>query len=1466
MMSQKLIETNVFDLLARPLRNLLAKRGFSKPTRPQIEAIPKILEGKNILLIAPTGTGKTEAAILPILHMLLPAPRVRGIKAIYITPLRALNRDLLERLEWWCRELDLKISVRHGDTAIHERRKQALSPPDVLITTPETLQVVLMGKLLSQHLPTVRWVIVDEVHELADNKRGAQLSLSLERLRRVKAGDFQIIGLSATIGSPEEVAKFLVGVGRKCEVVDATVARKIETDVLYPTPKRGDQMLASELYTYPAVAARLRAMRKLIEKHGSTLVFTNTRPMAEILTSRFRMWDMGFPVSIHHGSLSSFSRTRTEQGLKAGDLKSVVCVSGDSRVLLANGKWAPIYELTLRPDNVCVTSLSDLLKIQSSPVRLVKKTGISPLVQVSTKLGFQLKSTYDHRFLTINRNGNLDWVMARNLKIGSPVAIARCTKLVEDVPTLLDFIPANSYVHISKDLRDKLREILRNKYGTYVRLAKFLSISIDKIKGYLSRGRAMPFNTLALLLREAGIPLKRIQHKITGIGSKNYLRGLIPYSINEKVARTIGFLLADGAITRKDMLRLFNTDRVLLQRYAETLKTEFGSRYTMVKQKSGVWVARFHATWLCELLKKIGVGGGRKAKKIRIPPVFFSSRSNLVFAFLGGYFDGDGCFERHRGKVYSALFGTSSERMARDLQLILLSQGILSALRKKEGKRGPEYVIAILGGRHLRKFLRNCSFWRTREELKEVSEGYSHRDIIPNIGSILRSIRKASGLTTYAIQKLHKIDPSRYERNERTITREKLQQLIAIYERSTSIPKILKSLQNSDIFWDYVSKIEEIDSEPVYDVFDVKDSSNFIVNGFITHNCTSSMELGLDIGRINLCIQYNSPRQVTRLLQRVGRSGHRIGGVAKGAIIVQDPSDALESIVIAARSKRRDLEQVPIPDKPLDVLMHELVGLMAYARRWNVDDVYEIIKGAYPYRDLSKDEVIEVLRYMESLSRKLAWVSPEGEAFARPARHKRLFTYYFENLSMIPQVRQYLVVDDERNEPVGILDESFIAEYGEPGVKFVIGGSAWRIVQVYKNKVYVKPGDDPLGAIPTWIGEEIPVPYSVAQEVGEIRRQVEELTNKGLDLDKISKKLSEQYGVEQDVMKKALEDTFEQLKLGMPVPTHERITVEKVKDMHVVQAHFGTLVNRTLARFIAHQASEELGETVAISIDPYRILLKSKALSPEELVNILKGKLGGEFQTTVKSLIEDSKFFRWRLVQVARRMGVLEQEAELTSRVVDQLMKGLRGTPVHEETFKEVIYKDLDLHGTVDVLEKIKAGKLELVSLGVREEPSPISSLVWKRPTIALEPVSGERLRMLAIVSARARLLSEVRTFACAKCGEYVEDCSIHELDEKPKCPSCGSALIGMAEETSDEVRRALEFPKRKGKIWKSILDTSKLISKHGRLAAVALAARGITPEAAKEILGKEKKLSGKFLELVLRKEREALLKRFKWT
>ncbi|MCW4014052.1 MAG: DEAD/DEAH box helicase, partial [Candidatus Bathyarchaeota archaeon] len=205
-------EDNAFSQLCRPVRRLIQEKGFEQPTEPQRKLIPIILEDKDVLLISATATGKTEAATLPVLHkFLMNGGRQPGISIIYVTPLRALNRDILDRMTYWANRLDMRLGVRHGDTSQKERSYQRRSPPDMLITTPETLQAILQGRTIKNHLKTVRWIIIDEIHELADNKRGSQLSLALERIKAIAEETPQLIGLSATIGTPEKVAKFLGG-------------------------------------------------------------------------------------------------------------------------------------------------------------------------------------------------------------------------------------------------------------------------------------------------------------------------------------------------------------------------------------------------------------------------------------------------------------------------------------------------------------------------------------------------------------------------------------------------------------------------------------------------------------------------------------------------------------------------------------------------------------------------------------------------------------------------------------------------------------------------------------------------------------------------------------------------------------------------------------------------------------------------------------------------------------------------------------------------------------------------------------------------------------------------------------------------------------------------------------------------------------------------------------------------------
>src|SRR2546422_9133028 len=200
-----------FTLLSPPVKSLLEQSGISAPTPPQAEAIPLIARGENVLVIAPTGSGKTEAALLPLIDRMVQDESRQGISLLYVTPLRALNRDLLRRLIIWSGKLGFTVQVRHGDTPQKDRRQMSTRPPGLLITTPETLQAILPGSRMREHLRHVKAVVIDEIHELAGDRRGAQLTVGLERLREVTRIPFQRVGLSATVGNPSEIALFLGG-------------------------------------------------------------------------------------------------------------------------------------------------------------------------------------------------------------------------------------------------------------------------------------------------------------------------------------------------------------------------------------------------------------------------------------------------------------------------------------------------------------------------------------------------------------------------------------------------------------------------------------------------------------------------------------------------------------------------------------------------------------------------------------------------------------------------------------------------------------------------------------------------------------------------------------------------------------------------------------------------------------------------------------------------------------------------------------------------------------------------------------------------------------------------------------------------------------------------------------------------------------------------------------------------------
>ncbi|MEM0192606.1 MAG: DEAD/DEAH box helicase, partial [Candidatus Korarchaeum sp.] len=280
-----MMHDDILNLLPNCLVSAIKDREIIELTEIQINGIPHIMRGENTLLIAPTGSGKTEAAMWPIISRMLSSKDRGGFLALYVTPLRALNRDLEDRIRFWASKCGLDVGVRHGDTLKSERLRQSKQPPQILITTPETLQIMLSSPKLSLYLSNVMYVVIDEVHELLDDKRGVQLSLALERLRRVTGREFQRIMLSASLGNPELAISYFSYL-REGSIVVSGEERRMEISVVFPKVTEEDLRLSSKFLLEPEVFSRIRFLADVVRSSRSAIVFTNTRSMAEALGHR----------------------------------------------------------------------------------------------------------------------------------------------------------------------------------------------------------------------------------------------------------------------------------------------------------------------------------------------------------------------------------------------------------------------------------------------------------------------------------------------------------------------------------------------------------------------------------------------------------------------------------------------------------------------------------------------------------------------------------------------------------------------------------------------------------------------------------------------------------------------------------------------------------------------------------------------------------------------------------------------------------------------------------------------------------------------------------------------------------------------------------------------------------------------------------------------------------------------------
>ncbi|MGA1974196.1 MAG: DEAD/DEAH box helicase [Conexivisphaerales archaeon] len=892
------------------LRVLLSKAGIESPTSIQTKTWPIIIRRKNSLVCAPTGSGKTEAVMIPVLVSMAASRKVPGIRALYVTPLRALNRDLLVRLTEYAEAVGLKAAVRHGDSPESARRKTLTNPPDLLITTPETLGILLSSKKFKENLRTVEWVVIDEVHELVNSKRGAHLAISLERLAYIASKPPVRVGVSATIGNLDLAAKFILGAEGDYAIIVDPVPREYEIE---PILLDGD---------FRAVASYV--LKDMVGKnYGTSLVFANTRDEVEIITALMKEKNE-LSVGVHHGSLSKEIREDVERALKGGKLRVVVS--------------------------------------------------------------------------------------------------------------------------------------------------------------------------------------------------------------------------------------------------------------------------------------------------------------------------------------------------------------------------------------------------------------------------------------------------------------------------------------------------------------------------------TSSLELGLDIGDIDHVYQINSPRQVTKLAQRIGRSFHEVGHRAGGTVLCTDMDNYVESLALIRRLKEGSIEKIGPLDHPLDVLAHHIVGTTIERGRYSGTDFLTMVREAYQYSDLDSptfDDVVTILA-----GNYLVW--HDGPTIS--GRGKKTYEFYFSNVSMIPEVENYEVVELMSRKKIGFLDERFVAENMEQNQSVILHGEPWRVVSIddQEAKVFVERTKTLAGAIPIWTGEMMPVECETARMVGRIRNGS---SGEGGELAKYHDRILEELGV---------------------IPDEDDVIIEVGRGGAVIHSCFGTKINSTLEKMVSAMIRGLQGGVPQSISDAYRILVLSQPLLSGERLRDLIMQVKDLEAVTVSEIIS-YRVFQYAIWQVAKRFGVIDRTAKYDRRAAKVIMERYRQTPVYVEALNEVLQRKYDIAGAKNVLEKMQDGRIRIGIVNT-ERYSVLSSRIVDD---AID--RGVEGPEKAVEKLKERLSVRHVKLVCLTCGKWSSVIKAFEAQDKFRCKLCGSRMIAItspydimtekvAEKRVKKKRLAEDEDKRFRKAWKS----ASLGMSFGRKAAIAMSCYGVGEDTAGRILRQSVTEEDMFLQLYYA-ERNFLLYRQYW-
>ncbi len=478
---------------------------------------------------------------------------------------------------------------------------------------------------------------------------------------------------------------------------------------------------------------------------------------------------------------------------------------------------------------------------------------------------------------------------------------------------------------------------------------------------------------------------------------------------------------------------------------------------------------------------------------------------------------------------------------------------------------------------------------------------------------------------------------------------------------------------------------------------------------------STSLELGIDIGYIDVVVQIGSPKSIAKGLQRIGRSGHAYGATAKGRFLVFDNDDLIECTTLVKCAYDGKIDRVSIPKNSLDVLAQTIVG-MSIEKRWSVDEAYRLIRRSYCYHDLSLEKFLDVLRYLgghvlgDTVYSKI-WFDEEDMVFGRK-RSSRMI--YFMNMGTIPDEADYLVVDNT-SKRLGTLSEKFV-ERLRKGDVFVLGARSYEVLSIRTGKVIVKDATGKRPTVPSWVGEMLPRSFDLSIEVGKFREFVERSIRDNGERKTIEILMKDYY-----LDYKGARSVVSYIKQGMHhiVPTHRRVVIEGYvgpSGKHNIIFHypFGRRVNDALSRAYAYKLTEKYGVNVGISItdDAFMLTLKRR-VKLEEMKSILASD---ELEDTLRRAIFNTELFKQRFRHVASRSFMVLRRykgrdisvarQQLRSDKILKLLSEIENFPVMEETFNEIFNIVMDLPNALRVLKDIENGKIEVEIIPYSDAPS----------------------------------------------------------------------------------------------------------------------------------------------------------------